>query len=111
VLVQVDQLAVEPVREARAPGACPGLVIRPVHDVVGEELGAAIEQIGESLLPVVGVELVLLRDHDPGELEPLPLDLLVSLSLCRLELCQLVACRLPLVARSDLVPSHLVSLL
>jgi hypothetical protein len=29
----------------------------------------------------------------------------------RLELRQLVACRLPLVARSDLVPSHLVSLL
>jgi hypothetical protein len=107
-LVQVDQLAVEPVREARAARACPGLVIRPEHDVVGEELGAAIKELGEGLLPLVGVELVLLPDHDPGELEPLPLDLLVSLSLFRLELCQLVACRLPLVARSDLVPSHFV---
>jgi hypothetical protein len=65
-LVQMDQLAVEPVREARAAGACPDLVIRPVHDVVGEELRAAIEQLGERLLPVVGVELVLLRDRDPG---------------------------------------------
>jgi hypothetical protein len=104
----VDQPAVEPVREVRAPRARPDL-IRPVHDVVSR-LGAAIEQLGESLLPVLGVELVPLRDRDPGELEPLPLDLLVSLSLFRLELRQLVACRLPLVARSDLVPSHLVSL-
>src|SRR5918996_1544346 len=110
-LVQVDQLAIEPVCEARASGTGPDLVIRPVHDVVREELRAAIEQIGESPLPGVGVELVLLLDRDPGELEPLPLDLLVSLGVFRLELGQLVACRLPLVARSNLVPSHLVSLL
>src|SRR6266511_895053 len=108
-LVQVDQLTIEPVREARAAWACPDLVIRPVHDVVGEELRAAIEQLGEGLLSVPGVEFVLLRDRDPWELEPLPLDLLVSLGVFHLELRQLVACRLPLVACSNLVPSHVVA--
>jgi hypothetical protein len=75
----VDQLAVEPVRETRAAGTCPVLEIRPVHDVVSEQLRAAIEQLRESLLPGVGGELVLLLDRDPWEFEPLVLDLLVSL--------------------------------
>src|SRR4029453_13361824 len=46
-----------------------------------------------------------LRDRDPWELEPLPLDLLVSLGVFRLELPQLVACRLPLAPRPNFVPA------
>src|SRR5688500_3846212 len=42
----------------------------PLHDVVGEELRAAVEQLGQRHLAVLGVELILLLDRDPRELEP-----------------------------------------
>ena len=51
-MVQVDERAVEPVRQAGAAGAGAERVIRAEHDVVGEQLGAAVEELGEGLLAV-----------------------------------------------------------
>src|SRR5262249_61933022 len=84
-VVQVDERAVEPVRQAGAARASSERVIGSEHDVVGEELRAAIEELGERLPAILGVELVLLLDRDPGQIEPLPLDLVVSARLLGLE--------------------------
>ena len=109
-MVHVDERAVEPVREAGATRARAERVIGAEHDVVGEQLRAAVEELGERLLAVLGVELVLLLDLDPGELEALCLDLFVLLRLLGLELGELIACRLPFLAGSSLVLGHLISL-
>src|SRR5207245_8085198 len=109
-VVQGDERAVEPVAQAGAAGAGAEGVVGAEHDVVGEQLRAPVEELGEGLLAVLGVELVFLLDHDPGEIETLALDLLVSLRLLGLELGHLVPGRLPLLARSDLVLRHLISL-
>src|SRR6185436_4344860 len=79
------------------------------HDVVGEQLRAPVEELGEGLLAVLGVELVFLLDRDPGEIESLALDLLISFRLLCLELCELVSRRLPFLAASNLVFRHLSS--
>jgi len=73
---------------------------------VGKQLGAAVEELGERFLAVLGVELVLLLHRNPGQLAPPPLDLLAALRLLGLELRELVAPRLPLLAGSDLVLRH-----
>ena len=70
-----------------------------------------VEELGEGLLAVLGVELVLLLDRDPGEIETLALDLLLSLRLLGLESGELVPGRLPLLASTDPVLGHLISLL
>jgi len=105
----VQQQPCEPVGEVRAPGAGADLKVRAVHDVVGQKLRAALEQLGELLLAVLGVERVVLLHRYPGQLAPLPLDFLVALRLLGLELGELVARRLPLLAGSDLVFGHLSS--
>src|SRR5436190_4724758 len=110
-VIQVDEPAVEAVREAAAARTRTVCVVRPEHDVVGEELRAAVEKLRKRLLPLLGVELVLLLDWHPGELEPPFLDLLVSLRLLGLEFRKLVPSRLPLLAGSDLVLRHLLLLL
>src|SRR5438105_4547120 len=108
-MAQVNERAVEPVRQAGAAGAGTERVVGAEHDVVGEQLRAAVEELGKGLLAVLGVELVLLVDRDPREIETLALDLLVSLRLLGLKLCELAPSRLPFVAGSDLVLSHLIS--
>jgi hypothetical protein len=85
------------------PGASSEFIIRAVHDVVGEQLRAAGEQLRERLLALFSVELVLLLHRDPGQLAPLPLDLLLALGLLCLEPRELVARRLPFLTGSDLV--------
>src|SRR5207237_6942254 len=71
---------------------------------------APVEALGEGLLAVLGIELVLLLDWDPWELETLSLDRLVSRRLLGLELRELVPGRLPFLAGSDLVFRHPTSL-
>src|SRR4029077_6359795 len=92
-----------------AAGAGAVRVVRAEHDVVGEQLRAPVEELGEGLLAVLGVELVLLLDRDPGEIATLARDLLVSLRLLCLALCELVPPRLPFLAASNLVFRHLSS--
>ena len=102
-MVQMHARAVELVPEARASGARAELVIGAEHDVVGEELRAAVEQLGERLLPVLGVELVLLLHRNPGKLTPLLGHLLAELGVLGLELRKFVASRLPFLAGSNLL--------
>src|SRR5437870_5252967 len=109
-MVEVDERAVEPVAQAGAAGAGAERVLRAEHDVVGEQLRAPVEELGERLLAVLGVELVLLLDRDPREIETPCLDLLVSLRLLSLELGELVPGRLPFLAGSGLLLRHLISL-
>src|SRR5207244_7759581 len=86
-------------------------VVGAEHDVVGAQLRAPLEELGQGLLAVLGVELVLLLDRDPGEIATPSLDLLVSLRLLRLELGELVTGHLPFLAGSNLVFGHPISLL
>src|SRR5215475_4550477 len=102
----MDEPTVEAVREVGATGASAVFVVGPEHDVVREQLRAAVEELRECLLASIGVERVLLLDPHPGELHSLLLDLLVPLSLLGLELRQLVPGRLPFLAGSDRVLRH-----
>ena len=84
----------------------PAVVGRPEHEVVDEQLGAAVEEIGEGLRAVLGPEPVLLLDPDPRQPAPLPGQLVAAAGELLLLLEQLVALRLPLLLRGDLVVSH-----
>jgi len=76
-VVQVDDSGVEVIGQTRATRAS-RLVRRAEHQVVDEELRASIEQLGERLLPFLGVEGVLLLHRDPGQLHSLLRQLLVD---------------------------------
>src|SRR4051812_48858057 len=106
VVVQRQARGVELVPEGRASGAGAKLVVGPVHDVVGQELRAAVEELLERLLPVLGVEHVLLLDRDPGKLAPLLRRLAAELGMLGLELRDLLARRLPLLPGANPVLSH-----
>jgi hypothetical protein len=109
-VVQVHARGVELVPEVRAAGTGAHLEVGTEHDVVGEELRAAVEELGEALLPLLGVELVLLVHRDPGKLAPLLRDLPAELGVLGLEPCQLVASGPPLLPGTDFVLSHRVVL-
>jgi hypothetical protein len=107
-VVEVDLGALEPVGEVRAARAGADGVVGPEHDVVGEELGATLEELGQRLLAVLGIELVLLLDRHPGKLQALLLDLLVALRVLLLELGELVAGGLPLLSGARRVSGRLL---
>src|SRR2546427_5878297 len=102
----MDARGVELIAQVRTPGAGAELVIGPEHDVVGEELRAPVEELGERPLPVLGVELVLLLHRDPGKLTSLLGRPLAELGVLGLELREFIASRLPFLAGSDLVRGH-----
>jgi hypothetical protein len=110
-MVQVHACAVELVPEVRAAGTGTELEVGAEHDVVGEELRAAVEELGERLLPLRGIELVLLLHRNPGKLAPLLREPPAKLGVLGLEPCQLVASGLPLLPGSDLVLGHRIVLL
>src|SRR5687767_11435692 len=97
---------VELVPEIRTAGARAVLEVGPEHDVVGEQLGAPVEQIGERLLPRLGIERVLLLHTDPGKPTALLCHFRAKLRMLDLDLREFVAIRLPLVSCSDLVLEH-----
>jgi hypothetical protein len=105
-VVEMHARAVELIPQARAAGAGAELVIGAEHDVVGEQLRAPVEELGERLLPVLGVELVFLLHRNPGKLTALLGHLLAERCVLSLELRKLTASRLPLLAGSDLVVLH-----
>ena len=45
------------------------------HEVVHEELAPSVEEIGQRPRPVLGRELVLIADRDPGQRPPLAAEL------------------------------------
>src|SRR5215213_3830174 len=105
-VVEMHAGGVEFIPQVRAPGAGAELVIGPEHDVVGEELRAPVEELGEGLLPVLAVEPVLLLHRNPGKLTSLLGHPLAELGVLGLELRKFIASRLPFLAGSDLVLGH-----
>ena len=95
------------------PGAAwaRGLVRRAEHEVVDEELRPPVEELGERLLPLLGVEGVLLLDGHPRQRLPLLRQLLVELAELLLTLVQRRDRGLPLLLRSYVVLRHRVFLL
>src|SRR6266852_3352816 len=69
--------AVESVGDRRA-GRTPGLVLRPEHEVVDEELRAPAEQILQRLVALLGVERINLIDSYPGQLLSQPRDVVAA---------------------------------
>src|SRR3954468_23850004 len=109
-MVQMHERAAELVAQARAAGTGAQLVVGPVHDVVGEQLRAAVEQLGQRLLPVLGVELVLLLHRHPGKPAALLGDLAGQLGVLGLQGRKLIAGGLPFLVRSDRVLWHVLLL-
>src|SRR5262245_13263610 len=68
--LEVRQQAVEAVRGRRA-GRTPRLVVRPEHEVVDDQLPAAVEQLRQRAFAVLGVQAILLLERDPWELAAL----------------------------------------
>src|SRR5919199_518013 len=104
-MLEVDDEAVESVRDRRA-GRAAGGVLGAEHEVVDEELGAAAEQVGEGRVPLVGLEAVVLVDRDPGKLLTPPGQLVAPPGQLLLGLEQLEPRREPLLARSCPVLGH-----
>ena len=90
----------------RRAGRAAGLVARAEHEVVDEQLAAAVEQLRQRARAVVGREPVLLLDPDPGQLAPLPGQLVAQPGVLLLAREQLVAGGRPLLAAHDLVIGH-----
>jgi hypothetical protein len=102
VVCQVDDEAVEPVRDRRA-GRTPRRVLGHEHEVVDEELRAPSEEVCQRGAPFINLESVLLVHPDPGQLLP-PLRQLVAMPRQRLlGLEKLQPGRKPLFTRSGLV--------
>src|SRR5207244_11618473 len=71
VVGQVDDEAVEPVRDGRAVRT-PRRVVGPEHEVVDEELRAPSEEVRQRGAPLVGLESILLVDPHTRQLLPPP---------------------------------------
>jgi hypothetical protein len=63
--------AVRGVRAARTPRIRPAVDRRAEHEVEDEQLRATVEELGQCLRPVVGLEAVVLLDGDPRQRLPL----------------------------------------
>src|SRR5204863_2074629 len=77
VVGQVNDEAVEPVRDRRA-GRTPCRVVGPEHEVVDEELRAPSEEVCQRGAPLVGLESILLVDPNPRQLLPPPRQLVAA---------------------------------
>src|SRR5579859_3319813 len=107
---QVDDEAVEPVRDRRARRA-PDLVLGPKHEVIDEELRASSKEIGKRGRAPISLESVLLVDSDPGKRLPLPCHLVALPRQRLLGLEQFQPRRAPFFLRSGRVISQRQALL
>src|SRR4030095_15630534 len=105
MVLEVDDEAVEPVRDRRA-GRTPRRVVGPKHEVVNKELRAPSEQVGERGAPLVGFEPVFLVDLHPRQLLPPPCQLVAAPRQFLLGLEQLQPGRKPLFTCSGLMLRH-----
>src|SRR5262249_61149328 len=76
------------------------------HEVVAEQLAAAVEQLRQPAGAVVGVETVVLLHRHPGQFAPLPGELVADPCVLLLSDEELLTCNEPLGTRADLVRSH-----
>jgi len=105
VVGQVNDEAVEPVRDRRAVRT-PRRVVGPEHEVVNEELRASSEKISERGFSFVGLEAVLLGDSNPRQLLAPPRQLVATPRQFLLGLEQLQPGRKPLFTCSGLMGTH-----
>src|ERR1700730_9628583 len=77
VVGQVDDQAVEPVRNRRA-GRASRRVVGPEHEVVDKKLRSPSEEVRQRGAPLVGLESVLLVDPNPRQLLPPPRQLVAA---------------------------------
>src|SRR5262249_7608539 len=96
---EVDDGAVEAVGDRRARRTA-GLVFRPEHEVVDEQLRPPAKQVVERRLPVIGVELVLLVNAPPRELAAHLRELVTATRVLLLGGEQLAPCGEPVLARA-----------
>src|SRR6185437_12288003 len=69
--VQVDHVRIEVVGPERAALAA-DIVLRGEHEVVDDQLAAAVEEVGQRFVAVGAVEDVVVLDRFPGQRMPLP---------------------------------------
>src|SRR5207248_3280943 len=103
----VDDAVLE--REGAQAGPLPrhvALEVGAAHEVVDEELRAAVEELGQRLRPLVGVEAVLLVEPHPRQLSPFLRELVVALRELLLALAELLPGGQPLLARPRRVLGH-----
>jgi hypothetical protein len=82
--------------------------VGPEHEVINEQLRAPVEELGQRLRPVLGLEAVLLVDGNPRQRLPLPGELVAPAGELFL-LCQKRGPGgQPLLARAQRVLAHLV---
>src|SRR5262249_6239587 len=103
--LQVDDLWRECVGDRRADSAS-RRVGRAEHEVVDEQLRAAVEELGEGLLAVLSVERVVLLHLHPGELPALARELVAAARELLLLLQEFVALCLPRFLGRDSAPGH-----
>src|SRR5262249_606979 len=85
-----------------------GLVGRPEHEVVDEQLGSPVEQLDERLFPGLRFEAVLLLDGHPGQLASLPRELVTQPGVLLLADEQLLVRGEPFFAGSNSAISHVL---
>src|SRR5439155_16807202 len=90
----------------RRAGRAACLVARAEHEVVDEQLTAAVEQVRKRARAVVGVEAVLLLESNPRQLASLPRQLVTHAGVLLLTYEQIVTGSCPLLAVYDLVLGH-----
>ena len=87
------------------------LVAWAEHEVVDEQLSAAVEELRQRPRALVGLQAVLLLEWDPGQLAALACELVAHPGVFLLALEQLLASRLPFLTAADLVLRHCICLL
>src|SRR6266566_2251918 len=105
VVRQVDNGAVEPVRDRRTRWTA-SLIVGPEHEVVDEELRAPSEEVSQRGAPFLGIEFVLLVDPDPRQRLPSPRQLVATPRQLFLGVEQLEPRCQPLFTCSRLVLRH-----
>src|SRR5713226_9342214 len=98
--VEVRDEAVDAVRDRRVDRAA-GLVARAEHEVVDEQLTAAIKELRKHARAVLGVEAVLLLDTGPWQLASLARQLVAQPGVLLLAGEQLLARGRPFLSRSE----------
>src|SRR5258705_2641525 len=78
------------------------------HRVIDNQLASSFEDVAERLRPVLALEGVLLFDELPGQIAPLPTQLVTHPSELLLLRQVLLACLEPLVVFHHLVSCHLI---
>jgi hypothetical protein len=111
--LEVRDGGVEVIGDEGAAGASRVLLVdaepEAEHEVVDEQLGAAVEELGQGLPPAVRLEDVLLLDRHPGQLLARAGELVALPHVVLLALEELAAGGKPFLSRPHFVLRHCVT--